>query len=532
MVNFFEVLILSFFVFFSCYFPGRIIIEKLNFDETEKFVLSFGLSCFLFYSIGFLIYILNLPPILNGFFLLIFLIISAFLFYKINLQIEKDLFIFFLFFLILIFFQSLIPFYSGGMWFFDWFEHYLRTMFFLHRLPLNFKFLSYKLTARPPFFNIVCFYYQSFIGDDFYKYQIVSTILNSFLILSVYLSCKEIFKTTNKNLFIYVCGILSLNPYILRQITYTWTKAFCAYYTICGLYFYIKFLKNKDNLSLYFSSFLFACGFIVHFSAGPYILPLIIYLFVKSIQNRKFFKRFFIFNTIFLLTIFTYFSWSIKNYGFRDTFLSNTSYQQTKMNVIQRIEKDINNLYKTIFPIIGKKYIDDFRKIYKDFKFTFFNYILPFYFSNIPGNLTLTFTIFLLYVFFTKYKKINIEKNDREFLCFFIPFSFFIALIVNPTKDLCGVAHVTYLPFICLILSKGIKELLQFEKRKRILILYLLETIPILIFQIYIFKNYFTIEKTLYFYNTDGIESSHFYNFLFKYKNNLVFLFDKIFHFK
>ncbi|MCM8772624.1 MAG: glycosyltransferase family 39 protein [Candidatus Omnitrophica bacterium] len=529
MVNFLEVLILSIFVFFSCYFPGRVIAEKLKLKDTEKFVLSFGFSCFLFYILGFLIYVLNLPFLFNSFLLLIFLIISAFFIYKNNLVIEKELLIFFALFLLLIFYQSLIPFYSGGMWYFDWFEHYLRCVFFLYKLPLNVSFMGYIVPARPPLFNVVCFFYQSIFGDEFYKYQIISTLLNFLLLLSIYLFTKEIFKIENKNLFTLLCGILLLNPYILRQITYTWTKAFCAYYTVCGLYFYIKFLKNKEEIFLYLSAFLFGAGFITHFSAGPYILPLMIFLFLKSIQDRKILKNFLIFNLIFFITIFTYFSWAIKNYGVKKTFLSNTSYQQMKIDIVQRIEKDLNNLYKTILPVISKEYIDAFKKIYSDLKFRFFNYILPFYSSSIPGNLTISFTIFLLYMLFLKYKGKNLEKTDKEFLFFFIPLSFFLALVVNPTKDLCGVSHVTFLPMICLILSIGIKEFIQFEKRKVLLTLYLIETISVLIFQIYIFENYFTVEKTLYFYNTEGVDNSHFQNFLFKYKNNLIFLYDKIF---
>ncbi|MCM8804571.1 MAG: hypothetical protein NC833_04905 [Candidatus Omnitrophica bacterium] len=80
----FEILILIFFVFFSSYFPGRITIERLNLSEQEKFVLSFGISCFLFYIFGFLSYVLNIS-IFNGFFLLILLLFSIFFLYKTSL---------------------------------------------------------------------------------------------------------------------------------------------------------------------------------------------------------------------------------------------------------------------------------------------------------------------------------------------------------------------------------------------------------------------------------------------------------------
>jgi hypothetical protein len=532
MGNFFEILILSSFIFFSLYFPGRIILEKINIENDEKFVLSFGVSCFLFYIFGFSGYVINLnSTIFNGLFLLISLILSLILTYKNKIQFENKLLIqFFISFLFVIFYQSFIPFYSGGLWFFDWFEHYFRSAFFLYRLPLNIKFEGYIIPSRPPFFNIVSFFYLSIIGADFYKYQIISSILNLLLILSVYLFCKNYLKIENKNLFAFVCFILILNPYILRQITYTWTKPLCVYYVICGLYFYLNFLKNNEKIYLIFSSWFSGIGFIVHFSAGPYILGILIHFLFRAFFERNLFKKFLIFVSIFFATIFTYFSWSIKNYGIKNSFLSNTTYQQQKnIDFLIRIEKDINNFYKTIFPVIPEEYRKGF-SFYNDRKFETFNFILPLYSSNIWGNLTFTLSIFLLFIIFKKFE--NFLNVDKSFFKFYLPFTFIISLIVNPTKDLCGVAHVTFLPFVCILLSFVIKEVLNFRGFKILLLIYFLECMSIFIFQIYIYRNYFTLSKTIYFYKTTGIEKSHFSNFLLKTNNQLVFLYDKFFSFK
>ncbi|MCS7180427.1 MAG: glycosyltransferase family 39 protein, partial [bacterium] len=280
-----EIFILSFFFFFSTYLPGRVIIEKFNLNREEKFVLSFGISCFLFYIYGFLIYIVNINySVFNGLFIILLNLVSLFylIFRKKHFFIEDKNFLltYFSCFLFLLFFQSFIPFYSGSLWFWDWFEHYLRTIFFLERLPLDITFLGYIIPSRPPLFNLVCFFFQSITGKDFYIYQIISTLINSLIILSVYLFCKEYFKIEKRNLFFFVIVICMLNPAILRQITYTWTKAFSAYYVIVGFYFYLKFIKLKNKTSLFLSGFLFGTGFIVHYSAGPYIVPVFLHLFM------------------------------------------------------------------------------------------------------------------------------------------------------------------------------------------------------------------------------------------------------------
>ncbi len=527
MKSFFEVFILSFFVYGCCYFPGRILIERFNFKKEEKFVLSFAISCFLFYIFGFLGYVINAKPfIFNGLLLLLILFYCFFYILKNKFFFEELNLYFFLCFLFLIFYQSFIPFYSGGMWFFDWFEHYFRTIIFLDKLPLNISFQGCIIPSRPPFFNLVCYFFQSIIGKDFYKYQIISTFLNSLLILSVYLFCKGALKIENKNLFLFTFFILFFNPYILRQITYTWTKSLSAYYTLCGLYFYIKFMENKDRFYLYFSPFLFGCGFIVHYSAGPYILPIIFHFLYNVYKEKKLVSEFLIFNLIFSLLIFTYFSWSIRNFGIYNTFLSNTTFQGQKNLIFkERIEKDINNFFKTIFPVIPKRFISIYQP-YKFFKFRFYNYILPLYSSNIFGNLTFTLSVFLVFIFLKNIKKFKFKK---DFWSFFILFSFFLALIVNPTKDLCGVAHVSYLPFVCLILSYVIREILKFNKRRIVLTVFLLETISFFFFQLHIFNSYFNLKEIISLWRTTGLETAHLGNFLLKYNNKLTFLYDKFF---
>ncbi|MCM8767132.1 MAG: hypothetical protein NC901_03620, partial [Candidatus Omnitrophica bacterium] len=76
-MDFLEIFILIFFVFFTGYFPGRLITKFLPLKKQEKVVLSFAISFFLFYILGFLSYIFNVNfAIFNGFFLLLFLILS------------------------------------------------------------------------------------------------------------------------------------------------------------------------------------------------------------------------------------------------------------------------------------------------------------------------------------------------------------------------------------------------------------------------------------------------------------------------
>ncbi|MCX7917532.1 MAG: glycosyltransferase family 39 protein [bacterium] len=533
MEDLFEIFILSFFIFFSGYFPGRLVTKFLSLKKEEKLVLNFGFSFFLFYVSGFLSYIFNVNfTIFNGVFLLLFLVSSLIFIFLEKTEIEEITLLkkFFVVFFIFIISQFFIPLYFGGLFYWDWFEHYLRSVFFLDRLPKNIVFEGYIIPSRPPFFNIVCFFYLSIIGGEFYKYQIISTFLNFMLVLSIYLFCKEYLKIENKYLFLLVSTIMFLNPATLRQITYTWSKAFCSFYIILGLYFYLKFLKNPDNLSLFLSSFLFGISFIVHFLAGCYIVPIFLHLFSKAILNKSLIKKVSIFYLIFFVIIFTYFSWAIKNYGIYYGFLSTTAYQQQKsLSLNYRIEKDLHNFIKTLYPLPLKFYKDVFHNTPSFYKF--FNYLHPAYVCTLPGSLTFSLTFLLLFFFFKNIKNFNLKTiSSNSFLIFFLFLSYFLGTIVNPVKELLGVAHTGLLPITSLLICFGIKYVLSLNKKKFLIFsqFFLIETIFVLIIFTIAFKTYSNPQKIIALGMSGKIDSFLISNFLLKCYNNLIYLNDKI----
>ncbi|MFN4226872.1 MAG: hypothetical protein ACK4F0_01855 [Candidatus Ratteibacteria bacterium] len=345
--------------------------------------------------------------------------------------------------------------------------------------------------------------------------------------MAVYLFCKEYLKLENKNLFFIISIIMFLNPAILRQITYTWTKAFCAFYIILGLYFYLKFLNYQDNLSLLFSSFLFGISFIVHFSAGCYIVPVFLHLTYKTFLNRNLIKNSFLFYLIFLFTIFTYFSWAIKNYGIYKAFLSTNIYQQQKsLNLTGRIGKDIYNFFKTLYPFPVKYFIYIFKNTGPFFKI--FNYLHSVYLCTLPASLTFSLTIFLLFFFLKNYKKFTFFN----FWVFFFFLGYFLGIVVMPVKELSGLAHTGLLPIISLIICFGIKHIFSLNKKNFLILscFYIIETLFIQIIFVIAYNVYSSPQSIISFAQQGKIDSFLVSNFLLKYYNQLLFLFDKIFY--
>src|SRR3989344_5543998 len=212
-------------VYFLGYIPGRILVQPLPVDYKVKFAISFGVSYFLFFLAGFSSYVFHISYIYEVIFLAVLLLVFYFYLYKNNkLTFHKDevklVIIFFSAFLFVILTLSLISYYSGAGLFWDWYEHYLRSMIFYNHLPTSTVMGGHIfLYQRQPLFNAAAAFLMSILGSDFWVYQTIVTLLNisvllpCFLILGNFISNKK-----QITLFILITILFLLNPYISAMI--------------------------------------------------------------------------------------------------------------------------------------------------------------------------------------------------------------------------------------------------------------------------------------------------------------------------
>ena len=541
-------------VFLMGFIPGRVLTNLLPYDKEIKAAASFAVSFFIYYLVGFLTYIFKLPasPIHLGLFLT-FLIIFFLKVFQGKLLNKNELGfvgIYFLLFLVVVSLQGLLPFYAGGFWYFDWFEHYQRSLFFTRHLPLNFQFGPYLLTARPPFFNIVVSFYQSVIGREFYHYQIIATLLNLCIALPVYLFCRDYFGLKKlKNLMLLISALILFNPAIMQQATFTWTKSLSAYFILLALFFYL-FARDKNHQpSSYLSSLLLAGGFITHYSSLGYIIPVFLdYILLTFLIFKKRLLPLIISIFIIVSISFTWFGFAIRNYGLYNTFLGNTSYEWTKnMTFSNRLEKDITNFTYTFLPLISGSFLN-YIKPQTSFLVKIFDLSTYFYFDTFPGSITLTlYALIVLYVLLNLKKwLINLLKINKNFLRIFSGskyfFVFFIVgsipfnLIVYPALTNVT-ASIIFFPLTLLLFSYGISRLIYFGKHlpKFILVIItstiILEAILGVILRVFVLQtelnpnfNYKLKNPLLYHYQTLPV---HMDNWNLKINNNLIFLYDR-----
>jgi hypothetical protein len=525
-MNYFYLVVIAFGLFLVSYLPGRAVMSFFHLNNDEKFAGSFGISFFIFYLIGFAGYVLKQDAqVFNLLFLVPVLVLSMFIIInksEITRQEIFQTFIFLICFLIILFFQTFLPIYSGGLWSFDWYDHYLRAIFFLDKLPLSTHFSWSLLTSRPPVFNIVNFFFMSIVGRDFWMYQIVSSLLNITILLPCFLIAKHFFRGKSKYFFIFTALLLMLNPSIVAQTTYTWSKAMTTGYILLGLVFYLNFRDTKKPLYLYLTALFMGIGQITHYSTTPYLIIVVLDLFFQKITNSKvIWRTLFNFTLIFLITISSWYLWSISHFGFSETLFGNTTFQQQKYSSLPEIvNKELNNSIKTILPILSPGYIKYINtqssSLVRMYDATFALYV-----ATIPGQVT--FTLFFVILLILKWHKLK-----SYFLLYFCVAGFILALPVNPIIVPTGVGHVTMLPISCLLISVAIGYLFSLRKNKYFYFLivgvFIEATIGIGL-RLYIFQHdlnpsYFMNNKTV------KVVQEHRGNYVLKKENHLIFLND------
>ena len=166
---------------------------------------------------------------------------------------------------------SLVHHYSGGDWTVDWIEHYQRSLFFLDHWPLQTKFLNYSaLPARPPLANLAVGGLMALAGKDYAHFQLGNTLFNTLAFLPAVALVRRL--TPARSAPWLLALLWMLNPMMLQNAIYAWTKQSTACFVLTGLWF---FLRGRETGAARHDALAFLAlgtGAVTHYSAGPYLV--------------------------------------------------------------------------------------------------------------------------------------------------------------------------------------------------------------------------------------------------------------------
>jgi hypothetical protein len=448
--------------------PGFFFLRRLRWSPLEKLCGSIGASFVLLYLVFGIIYCLrpegiwSHPEIPPGFFALVSAVSLVLCFAMrrdivrlcASFRVRQALtgFCFLLVWTLLI--LAMIRNYSGAGWFSDWLEHFQRSLFFLQHFPANTPIVNgYQVPSRPPAMNILAAFFLAQTQDRFEIFQVIFAFLN----LLMFLPCCLILPALSGARRISVLPLVALfamNPVVMQSVTYTWTKAFTAFYVVLALGFYLAAGRKNDRLRMIVAFLALSMAFLSHYSAGPYVLFLTLHYLLRVCWKRpRRFQELVVIAAACGLLLATWFGWSIAVYGTHATFASNSSvtsmHQQNGSNLV----KIAGNLGDSILPAVLRNpfLMADFNRqglagAIRDQAFVFYQ-------TNVIFGMGLVGGPFVLWLLYRNFRGLGRSSAERSFWLAMIPFCVVTGIAVVGERDFLGLAHVTLLPVEILGLS-------------------------------------------------------------------------------
>ena len=347
---------------------------------------------------------------------------------------------------------AMIRLYSGFDWGGDWFEHFQRTLFFLHRFPADTPIVGgYRLPARPPMMNVLVAFFLAQTQDRFELFQGASAFLNLLLFLPCCLMLPAL-GLARRPRTLPLVALFAFSPVVMENAMYTWTKSLSVFFVVLAFWFYLAGWRKNDRLRMAAAFLALSAGLLVHYSAGPYCLLLgfdyLLRVFWK--RPRKWRELAGIVVSCGLLLA-TWFAWSAALYGPRVTFQSNTSVTAARRYQGNNLSRIGANLVDTIVPYVlrgGLTYTAQSNPagVLRDNAFGLYQVNLIFGMGLVGGP----FAVWLLWRFVRRRAP---AVREWRFWRVLIPCSVIVGIAAVGERDHFGSAHLTLIPLEVLGLS-------------------------------------------------------------------------------
>jgi 4-amino-4-deoxy-L-arabinose transferase-like glycosyltransferase len=187
----------------------------------------------------------------------------------------------------------------------------------------------------PPLANVLTAAFMQMTRSDYAHYQIITTVLCSLAYLPVGLLAGRFGGRRAARI---AAVLVMLNPLFLQNSTYPWTKLMAVFFILTGLYFFLR-VRDEDEASgraAVVCALCLAGAVVTHYSAGPYVATLAVLWIAMGFQRG--WRASFAWMTVVAVlagacVLAPWFSWSVAEYGWAGTFLSNSSVIHDRNNM-------------------------------------------------------------------------------------------------------------------------------------------------------------------------------------------------------
>jgi hypothetical protein len=301
--------------------------------------------------------------------------------------------------------QALLPQYVGSDWWGDWRMHYDEAQVFAGRLSIDTQWAgagTYTLASRTPLFNLAAASALSGTGGEFPAFQTAAAALSSCFLPAVFLLLRDLFGERAGRL-----GLLlgALNLWLLHNAWFTWPKMLAAYFLILGLHFYLRWLRRRDADPAAARRWFFLCwvsgllGFLTHQVAAIYLGVLLLHAAALVLVGRAPRPRprdLAVLAAAALLLVGPWYGWLVGRFGLHEVLHSTpvTQMEREPMSALVYVGSVGYNLYASVVPLGLVNALVEGPRTWD----ALYRGATAFYFSLLPGALTLSLSLFLVAV--------------------------------------------------------------------------------------------------------------------------------------
>ena len=344
---------------------------------------------------------------------------------------------------------AIIRVYSGAIWGGDWLEHFQRTLYFLHHFPKETPIYGdYLLPARPPMMNVLAAIFLGVTADRYEIFQLIFAFLNLLLFLPCCLAIPLVARVRKVSVAP-LAAIFAMNPAVMQNATYTWTKSLTAFFVIFAVYLYLAGWRKRDAVRMTAAFACLASGLLVHYSAGPYVVFFALhYLLVVFRTRPQKWRELAAIACVSGFLVVTWLGWSVAVLGTKTTLASNTSITPREKEHYEgnNFVKIAGNLFDSFVPAI----LQDESKIHlydqpytpalvRDHAFTIYQANVIFSMGAIGGPMVIWFVI-------QGFRRRKGRGAERQFWMRLIGFTVIVGIAVVGERDFFGVGHLTLIP--------------------------------------------------------------------------------------
>jgi len=343
---------------------------------------------------------------------------------------------------------ALVRSYGGGEWAGDWYEHYERVRFFLDRQPLNTLFTDgYSLPARPPLANLVVGACMAIRRTDFAHFQLFTTLFSTLVFLPAALLGRH-FARGRGGVDAVLLLMLMLNPAVVQNATFAWTKLPAAFFVLLAVAFYARGLTEAGSMRRTIAIGALAAALLTHYSAGPYAIILVGAQFALAWsrrQKRSLWRELGLHAGMGLMLLAPWVAWSLVNYGIPGTFLSSTATPgATTPSTVSWLALRARNAYVTLVPHPLRP--ADYRFIAQTSTLGYArDYLFNIYQTTLPGIFGLAGLVLLAWRAIHRRSPAE-HAGERYFWRWFFVGAITLGIAAAYQPDRWGVAHLCLLP--------------------------------------------------------------------------------------